>query len=91
MDSKKPSWSQNLKSLAEKTKNLCNNVVTRRFERYSFQYAVVDMSKKGDFENPKIQKSQIAILVLNQAPISTVFPIVWFAGDQKTALTGEAL
>ena len=37
------------------------------------------------------QKSQIAILVLNQCSISAVFPIVRFAGDQKTALTGESL
>ena len=35
--------------------------------------------------------SQIAILVLNQCPISAVFPIVRFAGDQKTALTGDPL
>ena len=41
-----------------------------------------------DFEN---SKSQIAILVLNQCSISAVFPIVRFAGDQKTALTGESL
>ena len=39
----------------------------------------------------KTQKSQIAILVLNQCSISAVFPIVRFAGDQKTALTGESL
>ena len=44
--------------------------------------------KKGTL---KIQKSQIAILVLNQSPISAVFPIVRFAGDQKTALTGKSL
>ena len=31
------------------------------------------------------------ILVLTQSPISAVFPIVRFAGDQKTALTGESL
>ena len=31
------------------------------------------------------------ILVLNQASISAVFPIVRFARDQKTALTGESL
>ena len=36
----------------------------------------------------KIQKSQIAILVLNQSPISAVFLIVRFAGDPKTSLTG---
>ena len=41
-----------------------------------------------DFEN---SKSQIAILVLNQCSISAGFPKVWFAGDQKTALTGESL
>ena len=40
----------------------------------------------------KIQKSEIVILVLNpESPISAVFPIVWFAGYQKTALTGESL
>ena len=39
----------------------------------------------------KTQKSQIAILVLNQCSISAVFAIVRFAGDQKTALTGESL
>ena len=31
----------------------------------------------------------IAILVLNQSPISVVFSIVRFAGDQKTALTAN--
>ena len=39
----------------------------------------------------KIKKSQIKILVLYQSPISAVFPIVRFAGDQKTALTRESL
>ena len=39
----------------------------------------------------KSQKSQITILLLNQCSISAVFPIVRFAGDQKTALTGESL
>ena len=39
----------------------------------------------------KTQKSQIAILVLNQSPNSAVFPIVRFTGDQKTALTRESL
>ena len=39
----------------------------------------------------KSQKSQIAILLLNQCSISAVFPIVRFAGDQKNALTGESL
>ena len=44
--------------------------------------------KKGTL---KIQKSKIVILVLNQSPISGVFQIVWFPGDQKTALTGESM
>ena len=44
--------------------------------------------EKVDFENPKIQNQ---ILVQNQSPISAVFPIVQFAGDPKTALTGESL
>ena len=35
--------------------------------------------------------SKIAILVLNQSPISAVFQIVWLPGDQKTALTEESL
>ena len=39
----------------------------------------------------KIQKFKIVILVLNQSPISAVFPIVRFTGDQKTALMGESL
>ena len=39
----------------------------------------------------KIQKPKIVILVLTQSPISAVFPIVRFPGDQKTALTGESL
>ena len=47
------------------------------------------MSKKK--ETLKFQKSQITILVLNQSPISAVFPIVRFAGDPKTALTGNPL
>ena len=34
---------------------------------------------------------KIAILVLNQSSISAVFPIVQFAGDPKTALTGDPL
>ena len=37
------------------------------------------------------KKSQIAILVLNQSPISVVFPIARFAGDQKDTLTGDPL
>ena len=32
------------------------------------------MSKKGDFENPKVPHR---ILVLNQSPISAVFPVCW--------------
>ena len=39
----------------------------------------------------KTQKTQIAILVLNQCSVSAVFLIVRFAGDQKTALSGESL
>ena len=39
----------------------------------------------------KILKSKIAILVLNRSPINAVFPIVWFAGDPKTALIGDLL
>ena len=39
-----------------------------------------------------IQKSQIVILLLDQTPISDVFQLhSGFAGDQKTALTGESL
>ena len=37
------------------------------------------------------KKSEIVVLVLNQSPISAVFPIVQFAGDQKNALNGESL
>ena len=46
------------------------------------------MNKKGTL---KIQKSKIAILVLNQCSISAVFQIVRLPGDLKTALTGESL
>ena len=35
---KKRSWSQNLRSLSQKTKIWCNNAVSRRFGKYSFQY-----------------------------------------------------
>ena len=38
----------------------------------------------------KFQKSKIVFLVVKQSSI-TVFPIVRFAGDQKTELTGESL
>ena len=48
------------------------------------QISLVKKSKKGDFENPKVQKC-------NQSPISAVFPIVRFPGDPKTALTGDPL
>ena len=44
--SKKPSWSQNLKSLAQKTKNLCNNQFTRTFERQPFQNKQTQKQKK---------------------------------------------
>ena len=40
------------------------------------------MSKKGDFENPKVQNCYFS-LVLNQSPISLVFQKVRFPGDQK--------
>ena len=39
----------------------------------------------------KSQKSQVTMLQLNQCSISAVCPIVRFAGDQKTALSGESL
>ena len=48
----------------------------------------IKWAKKG---TSKIQKSKIAILVLNQRLISAVFPTVRLPGDQKTALTGEFL
>ena len=35
--SKRQSWSQNLRSLSQKTKVLTNNVLTRRFGKYSFE------------------------------------------------------
>ena len=44
--------------------------------------------KNRNFENPKVQNGN---LILNQSPISAVFPIVRFPGDQKTVLTGESL
>ena len=50
-------------------------------QKESGQIPVVKISKKGDFENT------ISILVLNQCPNSAVFPIVRFAGDQKTDLS----
>ena len=62
---------------------------------YSTKYLVIQVEnyllKLAKKWTLKTQKSQIAILVLNQCPISAVFPIVRFAGDQKTALTGESL
>ena len=36
--SRKRSWSQNLKSLAQKTKIWCNYVFSRRFGKYSFYH-----------------------------------------------------
>ena len=39
----------------------------------------------------KIQKSKIINLVQNRSSICAVFPIVWFAGNPKTALTWESL
>ena len=38
MGSKKHSWSQNLKSLAQKTKIWHNNAVSKRFGKYSFYW-----------------------------------------------------
>ena len=62
---------------------------------YSTKYLVIQVEncllKLAKKWTLKTQKSQIAILVLNQCSISAVFPIVRFAGDQKTALTGESL
>ena len=62
---------------------------------YSTKYLVIQVEncllKLPKKWTLKTQKSQIAILVLNQCSISAVFPIVRFAGDQKTALSGESL
>ena len=44
------------------------------------------MSKKRDFENPKVQNCDFST---KSVPISAVFQIVRFPGNQKTALTGE--
>ena len=50
------------------------------------------MIKKGDFENQKeVPKCDFSTKSANQSPISAVFQIVRFAGDQKTELTGESL
>ena len=45
-------------------------------------------AKKGTL---KIQKSQIAILVLKQSPNSTVLSIVRYPGCAKTVLSGDPL
>ena len=62
---------------------------------YSTKYLVIQVEnyllKLAKKWTLKTQKSQIAILVLNQCSISAVFPIVRFAGDQKTALSRESL
>ena len=44
-----------------------------------------------DFRTGRDVRLSPTILVLNQCSISAVFPIVRFAGDQKTTLTGESL
>ena len=46
------------------------------------------MGKKVDFENSKDPNCTFST---NQCSNSAVFPIVRFAGDQKTALTEESL
>ena len=46
------------------------------------------MGKKGDFENPKVQKCNFST---RSVPNQCGFPIVRFPGDQKTALTKESL
>ena len=58
-----------------------------RLESFKLKFSQNGL-KKGTL---KIQKSKIAILVLNQSPISAVFQIVRFPGDQKTTLTRESL
>ena len=62
---------------------------------YSTKYLVIQVEnyllKLAKKWTLKTQKSQIAILVLNQCSISAIFPTVRFAGDQKTALSGESL
>ena len=45
--SKKGSWSQNLRSLSQKTKILTNNVITRKFGKYSFQQGKGPPSKQA--------------------------------------------
>ena len=44
--------------------------------------------KRGDFENQKVPNCDYCT---KSVLISEVFQIVQFAGDQKTALTGESL
>ena len=46
---------------------------------------MVKMSQKGDFENPKVPNRDFSTKSV------LVFPIVRFAGDQKTAVTGKSL
>ena len=55
-----------------------------------FEFSFAKFSSKQK-ESGQIPVVKIAILVLNLSPISVVFPIVRFAWDQKTVLTGESL
>ena len=52
---KRQSWSQNLRSLSQKTKKRGNNAVTRRFGKYSF-YLVLCLSQlmKNSFQSKVI-------------------------------------
>ena len=43
---------------------------------------IIEISKKGDFENPKVQNCD---LVINQCSINAVFQIVRLPGDQKNS------
>ena len=52
--SKRQSWSQNLRSLSQKTKKRGNNAVTRRFGKYSFQ----DKQTQKQMIRPKGVKSK---------------------------------
>ena len=45
------------------------------------------MCQNGDFEKPKVPNCDFST---KSVPISAVFQIVRFAGDQKTLLTGES-
>ena len=51
--SKKRSWSQNLRSLSQKTKILTNNVLSRSFGKYSFQ------RNQGDRQVSALSKLQV--------------------------------